>query len=388
MSLDLSANPPLGIYLHFPFCAQRCPYCDFTLTTRAFSHERYADAILAEFKARLAQMENAPALTSLYFGGGTPGLWDPQQLQRVISHIGAALGWQKDAEITLEANPSELTLQLAEQWREAGINRLSLGTQSFRMDRLQWLGRTHTPDQARQAVTWAREAGFSNLNLDLMHGFVDQTISEALEDLEQTLALNPEHISLYQLTVEERTVFGSRAKKGEKLIEPEEHLVALYEALSERLQQAKYPLYEVSNAARRGFESRHNQLYWTLGQYLALGAGAHGLLWNQAQGQMRGIRWSNIKQPEKYMSAALEGALKMLEEESETLNQEALYEEQILVGFRLYRGFKVSEGLRNFIGARADVQIQAGLMFEEQGYWRATDQGRLLLNRLIMNLLT
>jgi len=392
MSQELKPSPPLGIYLHFPYCAQRCPYCDFTLTTKAFSHERYADAVLKELELRLgASPQPAPALTSLYLGGGTPGLWSPEQLKRVISEIGSRLSWREGAELTIEANPSELTLELAQAWREAGLNRISLGTQSFRAERLKWLGRTHSPDQARQAVGWARAAGFDNLNLDLMHGFVGQSPDEALADLEATLALDPEHISLYQLTVEPQTSFGARARRGEQLLAPEERLVELYEALARRLEEVGRPLYEISNAAKPGRESRHNRLYWTMGQYLGLGAGAHGMTWGAGpSGEASGWRWSNIKQPERYI-AALEGdSLNQgaWEEEREPLDQVALYEEQILVGFRLSEGFEVSRGLRDFVGERADEQLRAGLLIDEGGRWRASPQGRLLLNQLIMKLLT
>lgn len=392
MNTASPSAPPLGVYVHFPYCARRCPYCDFTLTTRAFSHERYADAVLQELEQRALTLDDAPPLTSLYLGGGTPGLWAPEQLRRVITALGERFGWRQGAEVTLEANPAELTLELASAWRAAGVNRLSLGTQSFQPERLKWLGRAHSPAEARQAVSWARQAGFENLNLDLMHGFTGQEVSEALEDLEETLSLAPEHVSLYQLTVEPQTAFGARARRGERLIEPEERLVELYEALAEALARAGRPLYEISNAARPGFESKHNTLYWTLGQYLALGAGAHGLLWGGQEGANAGVRWSNIKSPERYMEAALStslsASLSALEEEREALDQEALYEEQVLVGFRLYQGFKVSEGLRRFVGERAAAQVEAGLMRDEGGRWRATERGSLLLNRLIMNLLT
>lgn len=388
MNPAYSSSPPLGVYIHFPYCAQRCPYCDFTLTTRRFSHERYADAVLAELKAREPDLTQAPPLTSVYFGGGTPGLWSPRQLQRVIEALSQRFGLSADVEVTIEANPAELTLELAEAWRGAGVNRLSLGTQSFQAERLSWLGRSHSPEQAKQAVSWARQAGFENLNLDLMHGFKGQRVEDAVHDLEETLSLTPEHVSLYQLTVEEQTSFGARARRGERLLEPEGRLVELYEALSEALSDAGSPLYEVSNAARPGYESKHNTLYWTLGQYLALGAGAHGLLLSSRGEDQVGLRWCNVKRPERYMEVALAGQLEALEEERSELDQEALLEEQVLVGFRLYEGFVVSEALRRHVGERARAQVEAGLMEDDGVRWRATDQGRLLLNRLIMNLLT
>ena len=382
-------RPSLGLYVHFPYCTKRCPYCDFTLTTRPVPHERYLEAVLHELKCRIEALERPQPLVSLYVGGGTPGLWSPSALRGLVEGVGVLLGWpEATPEITLEANPSELTFELASAWREAGFNRLSLGVQSFDADTLTRLGREHSPEQARSAVGWARAAGFDNISVDLIHGLAGRGVEAALADLNAALELEPEHISLYQLTIEPQTAFGARARRGEVLSEPDERLAELYERLAQRLEEAGRPLYEVSNAALPGFEARHNRLYWTLGQYLAVGAGAHGLLWSKRAGQMSGVRWSNERHPERYMSAALSGALNAVEEERHTLSHEALLEEQVLVGLRLFEGFEVSPELRAFVGERAEAQVKAGLLIDEEGRWRASEQGRLLLDALTFKLLT
>jgi putative oxygen-independent coproporphyrinogen III oxidase len=381
-------SEPLGIYIHFPYCALRCPYCDFTLTTKAIPHQGYLDAVRWELGARRQQVSPSREVRSLYFGGGTPGLWAPWAIKAIISYISEVFEVESGAEITLEANPAELTLERARAWIEAGVNRLSLGTQSFNQVRLKALGRTHTPAQARQAVGWARLAGFNNINLDVMHGFQGQSVAEAIEDLESALDLDPQHISLYQLTIEPRTLFGLRAAKGERLIESEGRLVEIYQALTHRLDRAGLPLYEVSNAARPTRASRHNLLYWTLGEYLGVGVGAHGLLFNDQRGAER---WENIKKPDRYISTLLEARadieLAHIETERRTLTPSDLLEETLMVGLRLKEGVRITPALRDAYEARVEVQKDLGFIEERNGRWTASSQGTLILDHLTWKIL-
>jgi putative oxygen-independent coproporphyrinogen III oxidase len=386
------APPPLGLYLHFPYCSHRCPYCDFTLTTRPIPHEAYLEAVVAELKARVSALEDPRPLVSVYLGGGTPGLWSPRAVGRWLEAAAGLLGFEGGAEITLEANPGELTWERAREWSAAGVNRLSLGAQSLSEERLRRLGRLHTPDDVRRAVGWARAAGVERVSLDLIHGLEGQGVEGALSDLEGALALGPDHVSLYQLTVEPKTAFGARARRGERLVEPDEALADIYEALSARLSGAGLPLYEVSNAARPGFEAVHNSLYWRMGRYLGVGAGAHGLLWGGEERVARGGRWQNERHPDRYIAAALSGALVRVEEERGSLDAEALCDERVLVGLRLSEGVEVTSLMRERFGARASRQVAAGLLEEVLGArgevrWRASPRGRLILDHLTWRLL-
>ena len=374
----------LGLYVHFPYCNRRCPYCDFTLTTSAIPHEQYLQAVLSELTSLVDRFAPFPSLTSLYIGGGTPGLWNPKSLNSLVDTVDHLIGFHSNAELTLEANPAELTLSLAKEWKHAGFNRLSLGIQSFSADTLIRLGRTHNPDEARQAVGWARIAGFDNLNIDLIHGLHGQGVTGALEDLKSALAVDPEHISLYQLTIEPQTQFGARAKRGERLNDPEELLTEEYIQLSKALSIAGRPLYEVSNAARPGRESKHNQLYWKGAQYLGVGTGAHGLIQSRNQPQYA-WRWQNIRKPSEYIKRAL--MKQSVTEETSLLDEVAICEEKVLVGLRLTEGLKASPQMKEKYGQRALQLVAEGLLSIQGDQWYATSKGRLLLDHLTTRLL-
>ena len=386
------SHRPLGLYIHFPYCTQRCPYCDFTLTTRPFDHSQYVQAIMQEWKIWLQRAQSfgfiPRPLSSIYLGGGTPGLWDIKCLRVLFSFLKDEIEWSEDIEITLEANPHEVTQEDLECWREIGISRISLGTQSFFPKRLEQLGRPHTPQQAKDVVSWIQNLEFPSFNLDLIHGFVDQSIEEALRDLECVLELDPPHISLYQLTIESKTSFGLRAARGETFLANETHLAETYQALGEALVRAQVPLYEVSNAARTGHYSRHNCTYWNGNDYFALGTGAHGLIMNSNQTQ--GFRWQNQRHVQRYIDALLHpsSSSRLWVEEEAILDEVALLEERILVGLRLFKGVEVSPLMRLRYQSEANKLIQKGLLMERNGRWAVSDQGRLLLDYTTFQLLT
>ena len=330
----------VGLYVHFPYCLRRCPYCDFPIAVaRQIPGARYADAVLAELRLRLDQR---PAwverpIDSVYLGGGTPSLWDPGDVARVLEGIGAMVRLAPDAEISLEANPEVADAARLAGYRAAGVNRLSLGLQSFDAGVLATLGRSHSPDEAEHAFRSARSAGFDNVGLDLILGVPGQSLVQAVEDARRTVALGPEHVSSYVLTVEREhlgaeTVFSRRLRQGRLALPADEVVVQMMDAMSEVLGRGGLASYEISSHARPGRHSRHNALYWTGGESLALGAGAVGF---HASGT-GGVRTTNLRSTPRWLEAVEAGRLP--DEERELLDDVALYEERLLLGLRLRTG--------------------------------------------------
>jgi oxygen-independent coproporphyrinogen-3 oxidase len=275
------ATRPIGVYIHFPFCSVRCPYCDFAVDTRTeIPHDGYADAVLAELETRRPWFTGAggavPSLRSVYFGGGTPGLWRPGSLARVLEAAGAAFGAPpvSDLEITVEANPGEVSDSHLRALRAAGVNRLSLGIQSFHDGLLHGIGRNHDAAAAPVAMAAARAAGFERISCDLMYGLPGQTMDDWRRSVDALIALAPDHVSAYALTVERGTSFGSLDRSG-KLARPDDEAVAaMFTWGRQALADAGYQHYEVSSYARAGRRSVHNGLYWSGAAYLGLGASA------------------------------------------------------------------------------------------------------------------
>ncbi|WNL38948.1 radical SAM family heme chaperone HemW [Halomonas sp. PAMB 3232] len=293
-------TPPLSLYIHTPWCVRKCPYCDFN------SHEpqggelpeaAYLEALLADLDADQA-LAGDRSLETIFIGGGTPSLLSPSFYQRLLSEVRARLPFSPSIEITLEANPGTTEQARFNGYREAGINRLSIGTQSFQPAQLEALGRIHSADEAANAVGQARAAGFDNLNIDLMHGLPGQTPQLALADIDQALALSPDHLSWYQLTLEPNTAFHS----SPPVLPREEALWDIQEKGHERLVQSGFERYEISAYAQPGQQSRHNLNYWQFGDYLGIGAGAHGKLSHiDEQGHWAIERRWKTRQPDAYL---------------------------------------------------------------------------------------
>ena len=262
------------MYVHFPFCGSRCPYCDFAVTVRSeIPHDTYADAVLSELAAR-APWWQSKGLASIYFGGGTPGLWRPEALGRVLAGVRKTFVSGGEIEITVEANPGEIEATTLRDLRALGVNRLSFGAQAFQNHLLQRIGRRHDALAIPRAFEAARTAGFSNLCADLMFGLPGQTMDDWRASLAALCALGPQHITAYALSVEPGTRFGVLDRKGQ-LERPADDLVAtMYTACDEALTRAGYEHYEISSYARPGRRSVHNSLYWTMGAYLGLGVSA------------------------------------------------------------------------------------------------------------------
>lgn len=293
--------PALSLYVHVPWCVRKCPYCDFNShgidRDAVLPEQQYLSALLADLEGDLALVGDRP-VQSIFIGGGTPSLMSPGFFKQLLEGLRQRLSFHEDCEITLEANPGTVEQSRFEGFRAAGINRLSLGIQSFQPDQLAALGRIHSGDEAYQAVASARRAGFYNINLDLMHGLPGQNLELALADIDQALSLSPEHLSWYQLTLEPNTEFYAKPP----VLPHDETLWAIQDAGHERLEAAGLARYEISAYARPGEISRHNLNYWQFGDYLGIGAGAHGKLsaWNEHNELAVERRWKS-RQPEAYL---------------------------------------------------------------------------------------
>jgi putative oxygen-independent coproporphyrinogen III oxidase len=293
----LPTPPPLSLYVHLPWCVEKCPYCDFNshpLRGDVPDHN-YVKALLRDLEQDLPRVWGRQ-LTSVFIGGGTPSLFDPAAISELISGIRARIPIQPGAEITLEANPGTVDADRFMGFREAGVTRLSIGVQSFDDRHLKQLGRIHDSDNAKVAFVTARDAGFDNINIDLMFALPDQTIPEAVSDIEQAIALAPEHISLYQLTIEPNTAFGA----SPPTLPGDDIAWDMQQGLQRRLADAGYMQYEISAYAKDKKRSSHNLNYWTFGDYLGIGAGAHGKLSDHENV----TRVWKVKHPKNYLQHA------------------------------------------------------------------------------------
>jgi oxygen-independent coproporphyrinogen-3 oxidase len=299
VSVVAPARVPLSLYIHLPWCVRKCPYCDFNSFQRGtlLPEAAYVDALIADLALDLDLIDARP-LHSIYFGGGTPSLFSGAAITRLLDAVRARLTLQDDCEITLEANPGAGEHDRFEIYRSAGVNRLSLGVQSFDDDQLKRLGRVHDANQALAAFQAARAAGFSRINVDLMYALPGQSLAQARDDLQQAIALAPEHLSYYHLTLEPNTAFAARPPAG---LPAEEDAWAIAEQGLELLASAGLAQYEVSAYARPGEASRHNLNYWRFGDYLGIGAGAHGKL-TLADGAI--LRTAKRRNPQAWMSQA------------------------------------------------------------------------------------
>ncbi|MGC3874120.1 radical SAM family heme chaperone HemW [Halomonas sp. GXIMD04776] len=293
--------PPLALYVHVPWCVRKCPYCDFNShgidRSRELPERAYLAALLADLEEELTRIIPRE-LVSIFIGGGTPSLMSSDFYRHLLKGVDERLELAPDCEITIEANPGTLEQGRFGGYRDAGINRLSLGVQSFQPEQLKALGRIHDGEQAYNAVNSARSAGFDNLNLDLMHGLPQQDVALALADIEQALALTPEHLSWYQLTLEPNTEFYSHPPS----LPGDEVLWDIQDAGHERLERAGLLRYEISAYARQERRSRHNLNYWQFGDYMGIGAGAHGKLsrWSENGGLIVERYWKS-RQPASYL---------------------------------------------------------------------------------------
>ena len=327
--LNLSALPPLSLYVHFPWCVRKCPYCDFNSHEQsgALPEQDYLDALRADLEQALPLIWGRKIHT-IFIGGGTPSLMSAQGMDRLLSDIRTLLPLDADAEITMEANPGTFEAEKFISFAASGINRLSIGIQSFNSDHLQALGRIHDGDEARRAIDIAQHS-FANFNLDLMYALPNQTLTQAEQDLETALSFAPPHLSLYHLTLEPNTVFA----KFPPAVPDDDASAAMQQMISEFTAAAGYEHYEVSAFAKAGRRAKHNLNYWEFGDYLGIGAGAHSKL----SFPHRIVRQARYKQPASYMQQAMAG--NAIHEEAE-VGRDELGFEFMLNALRLTGGFE------------------------------------------------
>jgi len=295
--------PPLALYVHIPWCVKKCPYCDFNShrASGALPVDAYVAALLADL-ARDAALAEGRRIDSVFFGGGTPSLFPPEAIARILDGADRILPFAADVEITLEANPGTIEHGRFDGYRAAGVNRVSFGVQSFDDAALRRIGRIHGGEEARRAVAEARAAGIDNVNIDLMYALPGQTVDAAIADLDAALALAPTHLSHYQLTIEPNTEF---AKRPPPMLPDDDEVVEIEEAATRALKAAGFARYETSAYARPGRRCRHNLAYWTFADYLGIGAGAHGKL---SRSDSTIVRTTKLKVPQHYLARAASGA--------------------------------------------------------------------------------
>lgn len=373
-----------GIYIHIPFCKTRCKYCDFFSTTHLEKRSQYVEAVLAEMKDRVAiahsEASNSPQgvqypISTIYIGGGTPSTLEVEQLRRLGEEAIRLAGDEAKGErreITLEANPGDITLEKATAWRAIGINRLSIGIQSFDDDLLRLIGRRHTAEQAREAVAIAQAAGFDNISIDLMYALPSQTMEQWQRDVAEALQLGVQHISTYGLIYEEGTVLTALLERGHITPVDEDTEIQMYDYLVEQLTANGFEHYEVSNFALPNRRSKHNSNYWNDTPYIGLGAGAHSY-----DGTVRS--W-NISDVDAYIEQAM---AHHLQPEQEMLTEEQRHTERVMLGLRTNQGISSCE----IDLSKAMPYIEQGLLTQKGERIVATTKGYHILNRIIEDLL-
>ena len=370
---------PLQLYIHIPYCLHKCPYCDFNSHVRpAVDWDAYRRALLGELAHWAMQPQFAGrGLASLFFGGGTPSLAPPRLIGAVVDAAANHLGLTADAEITLEANPGAADAGRFAGYKEAGVNRISIGVQSFDRAELAWLERIHDGDEARHAFELARRAGFANVNLDLIYALPGQGLTAWMGSLERAIAMNPEHLSCYQLTVEPHTLLASRHARTPYPLPDDELALRFLWRTRERLQAAGYAAYEVSNFARQGFHCRHNDGYWLYRDYIGIGAGAAGK-WDTGDGGAH--RYANTRSPESYLKQAL--AQGQAIGGAEDLAPRLAAAEAVWMGLRRCEGMdrpgfaaRFGQGVLTMFEAELAPWLGAGSLIADTAGLRLSDEG-------------
>ncbi len=380
---------PFSLYIHIPYCISKCPYCDFNSHVVPKIPERqYTEALAKELDLHSStDAWSGRSLKSIFFGGGTPSMFSPTSIGRVLEKADHLFPFEKNIEITLEANPGTADSAKFSGYRSCGVNRMSIGAQSLQPHLLKFLGRVHAASETRQALRIVRSAGFENFNMDLIYAIPGQSISDLKADLTEALSFHPPHISAYNLTLEEGTPFHREYHAGRIRSLPEEVEITMAELIEETLSQEGLERYEISNYARSGFHSRHNVNYWQAADYLGIGAGAHS--YTKTENGTWGHRWHNEKNPARYLEK-IECEGKALAGEEKTDFQTAAGEFMFL-GLRMMEGIPVQAFLDRF-GREPDEfypqisdWIAAEMMERKNGHLRLTRRGLLVANSIFVN---
>jgi oxygen-independent coproporphyrinogen III oxidase len=367
----------LGLYVHIPFCTAICNYCNFN--RGLFDAElkaRYVDALLQEIQ----RAGDGAAADTIFFGGGTPSLLAPAEIGAIIGACRGAFDVSPDAEVTLEANPESVTTERLAAYREAGVNRVSFGVQSFNDAELQRLSRLHTASRAEVAVTEARTAGFDNVSLDLMMWLPQQSVDAWLRNVDRLIAIRPEHASVYMLELYPNAPLREEMARGNWSQAPDDDVAEMYLQGMAALERAGYTQYEISNVARRGRESRHNLKYWQDGEWLGFGCGAHST--------RDGVRWKNISSTSEYVAGVTAGARLITDERR--LSKEERLEEALFTGLRLAEGIDLQAMQKRYgvdVRARYGKDLEPfadeGLLVYDHGFLRLTRRGMLLAHEMM-----
>lgn len=370
-----------GIYIHIPYCKQACHYCDFHFSTQTRSAPDMIPALLKEIRLRQDYLKNQPVST-IYFGGGTPSLLSGEIVEDILHAIRHTFLLSEQLEVTLEANPDDLTYERLREFASAGINRLSIGIQSFDDKVLRYLNRAHTGSQARESIAVARDVGFRNISIDLIYAIPEASEGRWQRDLKEALEIFPEHISTYGLTIEPGTVFGHQLKSRQLSPVPEEQAAGEYEELMDKLIQAGYDHYEISNFALPGHRSRHNTSYWQGKSYLGIGPGAHSY---------NGVsRQHNIPNNGRYIDALRQEEIPAIREDLSELDKANEY---LLTSLRTSWGidtkFLASQFRLDLFAQQGEYisrLMEGGLIFEEESKIILTNKGKLLADQITEDL--
>jgi oxygen-independent coproporphyrinogen-3 oxidase len=377
--------PPLSLYVHIPWCVKKCPYCDFNSHAQngALPVADYIGALTRDLDADIARFGDAIAkreIVSVFFGGGTPSLFAPDAIGAILDAASSRIAFARDAEITMETNPGTVEHGRFDEYLRAGVNRLSFGVQSFDDDKLRRLGRIHSASEAMRAIKLAQDGGVDNINLDLMYALPEQTLDGALDDIERAITLSPTHVSHYQLTLEPNTLFAAKPPR----LPDDDAAWDMQEACQRRLAAAGYAQYEVSAYARDERRSAHNVNYWSFGDYLGIGAGAHGKISNASNGAI--VRTAKVKLPRSYLERATRG--EAFGTHDDVVDAQRPFE-FMLNAMRLLDGvasveFERCTGLAlHAIEAPLAEARARGWLDEDDAMLRPTEAGRRFLNDLI-----
>lgn len=380
-----------AIYVHWPFCAKKCPYCDFNSHVREqVDQKAWQNAMLQEIETFAEKFPNLKA-ASIFFGGGTPSLMPPDTTAAIIEAVRRYWTPDHPIEITLEANPSSVEAARFSEYAAAGVNRVSIGVQSFKDTSLKFLGRLHSAGEAERAIEVARD-NFSRVSFDLIYALPQQSLEEWRTELQHALAFSPSHLSLYQLTIEEGTAFYHQFHRGKFTLPDDDEAAALFELTQEMTAEAGLPAYEISNHARPGEQSRHNLAYWQGRPYVGIGPGAHGRLPSNRRGAATGHQ--QVRRPEDWLDAVSKSGIGLLD--IETIEPEDRAIEAVMMGLRLAEGIsrknfenQFSRKLDSMFDARAMAELRAdGYLFDQTGHIGLTAKGAPVLNFILQKLLT
>ena len=375
--------PPLSLYVHIPWCIQKCPYCDFNShkLNGSIPEDAYIGRLLDDLRADLDWVQGR-SIESIFIGGGTPSVMSAAAIQRLMDGIRSQLMLTTDCEVTLEANPGTFETEKFSDFVKAGITRLSIGVQSLQQHQLQALGRIHDPAQARAAAAHAAQLPLTSFNLDLMHGLPDQTLAQALDDLRQVIALDPPHISWYQLTIEPNTLFASKPPE----LPDDDTLWEIYQQGHHLLETAGYRQYEVSAYAKPRHQSRHNRNYWQFGDYLGIGCGAHSKVTLAEQNRI--LRCEKVKHPQGYLDLT-----RPLRYQLNDVAPDERYFEFFMNQLRLLepiakRHFELTTGLKSTDASKKlATAVDKQWLTETDSEWQLTSSGHRFLNSVLETLL-